>query len=452
MKSFFKYLIIFISFFLFIGCSTSQSKIDIKKQVDTPKKYINGDNKLKIEDSWLLVFNNKKIEELVNKAINKNYNLKQLYYDIEIRKQELITTQSYLFPEISGALNHNKTGDFEGASSTNLSSLELTLSYEIDLWGKLSDANKKSNLQILESNSLYEEAKQELIADVTISYFDIVESNRLLESYRKNLDNIKSNYKIVESRYKQGLSTALDTYLAQNMINEQIKKISEQKTIKSNAIHKLEVLLGSYPYGVLDINDVLPLLDKEIALGLPSDLIFRKASLNASWNKLLAQNYQLAFTHKQRLPSLNLSATIGQTSESGAPVIWSLLGGLTAPLFNAGRLKANEEIELLELKKIELEYLDNVYSAYMDIENAIIQEKELKEQYQSILKSNSNTKASSKLAFSQYLKGLVDYTTVLDSQQSYYEAQASLIQIKKELLENRINLHLALGGDFLSKE
>merc|ERR1711991_125591 len=125
------------------------------------------------------------------------------------------------------------------------------------------------------------------------------------------------------------------------------------------------------------------------------------------------------------------------SSINGTPLVWSLISGITAPIFNAGRLKANEQIAILELKKIELEYLENVYNAYIDVENKITTEKNLFDQYEALIKTRDNAKITAELSFKQYLKGLVQYATVLDNQDKYYNAQASLIQIKKQLLENR---------------
>ncbi len=440
----------FIVLLLFVGCSSIPKELHTKKQIELPDKYTNNANDLKIKDNWLLDFNSKSLEKLVNKALLNNYQLKRLYYDVNISKQNLIGSQSYLLPELDLSLNHSKSGELEGSSNGDTTTLNLGMSYEIDIWGKLSDSQRKANMQLLQSQALYEEAKQKLVVDVSIAYFNILESNLLLKLYEKNLENANNNYKIINKRYKSGLNTILDRYQAKNIVYEQESKISAQQTIKSNALHTLKKHLGKYSNEILAITDNLPELKTPLRVGLPSQLILKKASLTASWNKLLAQNHHLAFTHKQRLPSLSLSASLERSSVNGVPLIWSLISGITAPIFNAGRLKANEQIATLELKKIELEYLENVYNAYIDVESKISQEKNLFDQYEALIKTRDNAKITAELSFKQYLKGLVQYSIVLDNQDKYYNAQASLIQIKKQLLENRINLHFSLGGDFSS--
>jgi outer membrane protein TolC len=187
---------------------------------------------------------------------------------------------------------------------------------------------------------------------------------------------------------------------------------------------------------------------------MPLDIISRKPELLASWYQVLAQDAGLAFAHKQRFPSVNLSASISKSSDelsdllSGSSFAWSLLGGLTAPLFNAGNLKASEEIARLELKQQEQVYLDTLYNAFASVENAVTTENSLKQRYQATLAAQQNAEAAETLAFEQYQRGLVTYTTVLEAQGRSFDAQSSLIQIKNLLLANRVDLHLALGGNF----
>jgi len=162
----------------------------------------------------------------------------------------------------------------------------------------------------------------------------------------------------------------------------------------------------------------------------------------------------LAYAHKQRFPSIVLSGSVGDSTAdigdllSGSSLAWSLLGSVSAPIFNAGRLKANEEKARIELKQGEQLYLDTLYNAFSDVENAITTEQSLKHSYNTMLAAQKNAQVASTLSFEQYQSGLVSYTTVLDAQNRSFEAQTTLIKIKNQLIENRINLHFSLGGDF----
>ena len=332
--------------------------------------------------------------------------------------------------------------------------MSLNLGYEVDLWGKLSDSNRQANLNYLAQQARFEQAKQQLVADVVKGWFDVVTAKQLLDLYKRREANALQNLDIIESGYRQGLNEALDVYLARNELNNERSRIATQQASLLTTARVLERLLGDYPKGIISANNDLPVINTDIPLGLPSELITRKPTLRANWYQLLASDANLAYAHKQRFPSLNLTASLSDTTDrvsdlfSPSSLAWSLLGSISAPIFNGGRLKANEEIARLNSQKQEQQYLQTLYDAFSDVENAITLQQSLKAQYTSTLEAQENALAAEQLSFEQYQSGLVSYTTVLDAQGRSFDAQSSLISIKNQLIANRVNLHLALGGDF----
>ena len=97
----------------------------------------------------------------------------------------------------------------------------------------------------------------------------------------------------------------------------------------------------------------------------------------------------------------------------------------------------------------EKQYLQQVYQAFADVENSVSERESLNQQYSFYLKAQENAIAAEKLSFDQYLRGLVTYTTVLESQRRSFDAQTTVIQLTNQLLQNRIEIYLALGGDYL---
>ncbi len=436
-----------LNFLILSGCSTKPYNIKTQESLDIPSFFNNTKLTLPMQDKWIKSFNNPQLNKLIQTALQQNHKIKQYYYDINISEQNLIISNSALFPTLSLSASHKIQ-----KNESSFSIAKLGVSYEIDIWQKLSDAKKKANLNLLTSKALYESAKQSLAAKVVTSYYTVIQSNQLLNLYEKSLANAQKNYKFILGRYKKGLQTALDLYSAKSTMHLQEVKITTVQTEKIIAIQSLEKLLGIYPKNVLDIKESLPLLENSYHMGLPSEIILRNPAISASWSKLLAQNYQLAFAHKQRLPSLNILASIEDSSKVGVPLTWSLLSTLAAPLFDGGKLKAYENIEFFKLKQLEQAYLDTIYTSYVEVEGASQKERNLHKQYIALKNSEKSVEKSSKLSFEQYKKGLINYATVLQAQNNYYNTQASVIEVKRQLLENRVNLHIALGGDFYIKE
>ena len=96
----------------------------------------------------------------------------------------------------------------------------------------------------------------------------------------------------------------------------------------------------------------------------------------------------------------------------------------------------------------EQQYLDLVFRAFADVENAISRSVSLKERYESFVEAEANSAAALDLALEQYQRGLVTYTTVLESQRQAFDAEAQVVQLKNQRLQNRIGLFLSLGGEF----
>ena len=411
-------------------------------------------NTLAVDQQWLQTLENPYIENLVNKALNNNQALLQSAYDVQIQKQQLIISGSALWPDLDLSAQTRRSKDNRPVSYDNASSVTLELSYEVDVWGKLSDAKRQANLNYLAQQASFEQAKQQLVADVVTGWVDLVTAQQLLDLYKRREENAQQNLDIIESGYRQGINEALDVYLARNELNNERTRIANQQATLVSASRSLERLLGGYPKGDISAEVELPVFLSPINTGIPSELITRKPQLRASWYQLLASDAGLAYAHKQRFPSLNLSASVSDSTDrvsdlfSPSSLAWSLLGSISAPIFNGGQLKANEEVARLNAQKQEQAYLDTLYDAFSDVENAITQQQSLQASYKSTLEAQENALAAEQLSFEQYQSGLVTYTTVLDAQSRSFDAQSSLIETKNQLIANRINLYVALGGDF----
>ena len=440
---------------LFLLACSNTSEVDKKlTNPSLPDNWQESKQALSVENNWLSQLDNPQVQQLVTKALAANHQFAMQAYALEIAEQQLIVSGSQLWPELDLAFRSGRSKDNQSDSYANSNSVNLNLSYELDIWGKLSAADQISNYNYLAQKATFEQYKQQLVVNVVTTWFQVIEADKLLKLYQNRVENSRQNLTIIEAGYNSGLTAALDVYLTRNDLNNELTRVSEQATIKTKLIRQLERLIGEYPKGELLVHANLPLLTNDIPLGLPSELISRKPELKASWYQLLSQDAGLAYAHKQRFPSIVLSGSVGDSTAdigdllSGSSLAWSLLGSISAPIFNAGRLQANEEKARIELKQGEQLYLDTLYQAFSDVENAITTEKSLKHSYYTMLAAQDNAKIASTLSFEQYQSGLVSYTTVLDAQKRSFEAQTTLIKIKNQLIVNRINLHLSLGGDF----
>jgi len=244
--------------------------------------------------------------------------------------------------------------------------------------------------------------------------------------------------------------------LARNQEERERANVAEQEQAQQEARAALQLSLARYPDGDLVIDGELPVPVDSIPAGLPSELLTRRPDIQQAWLELLAADAQLAVAHKTRFPSLSLVGSTGVSSVEFADLVsggasgWSLAFGLTQPLFNAGRLAAQEEQALIRVRIAEQVWLDLVYRAFAEVENAISRTASLDVRYEAQLEAAKNSRAALQLALDQYQRGLVTYTTVLESQRQAFDAAATVVQLKNQRLQNRLVLYIALGGDFES--
>ena len=409
------------------------------------------------ELNWLASFNQPQVTSLVDEAITNNYSLHQERARLYQAEQTVVITRANRFPTLNVSLDGQKRGfenNIGARAPTQSVSASLDARWEVDLWGKLSKEQQAAQLQYSAQQARLASAERGLAAATAGAFFEVLEAKQLLEVTKRRLDTTIVTQDIVESGYRQGLNDALDLYLAKNQVERQEASYAQLEQTLIETIAELQLALARYPDGHMAIEHELPLITEPIPSGLPSELLMRRSDLQEAWLNLLAADATLAATHKDRFPSLSLVGSYGATTIAvsdllaGDGTVWSLTAGLTQPLFNAGRLEAVEEQAFARVQIAEQQYLELVYSAFASVENAISRSVSLNQRYESFLEAEKNSSAALNLALQQYQRGLISYTTVLESQRQAFDAEATVVELKNQLLQNRIGLYQALGGEF----
>lgn len=409
-----------------------------------------------VQDSWLDAFESARMGELVDLALASNYALVAQARRTEQARSAVTIARSDWWPALSLSTSASRRdAGGEGASTrVDTYDVDLGLAWEIDILGRISAAQRQRVLELAAAEADLEDASRQLVANVVGAHFDAVEARQLLALFEQRLANLSQSLDIIESGYRSGINQALDVYLSQNSVEQERANVAQQTQALYRALAELELLLAKYPAGDLPVPDQLPVLDTPIPSGVPSELLLRRPDLQAAWLDLLALDASLAVAHKQRFPSLRVTASAGDSRNAfddvlrGGSLAWSVAAGLSQPLFEAGRLRARESQARLRVEEAEQLYLDAVFRALGEVENGLSGRSSLLGQYQAFLKAEANAESALTIAFDQYRLGLIDYTTVLESQRRAFDAQTTVVRLKNQLLQNRIALYLSLGGDW----
>ena len=270
-----------------------------------------------VVDGWLASFNDNALADMVAYALENNYQLAAERINVELAKERLQVSAASDFPELTLSLDNARSKQVSDDSSNYQSSADISLDlrYELDLWGKLSEQQNQNRLKYAASQATFKQLERDLVANVSQAWFDLIQAQQLLSLYQERADNLQSNLAMIESSYQLGLNDALDVYLTKNTVNQELARVSQQRQTLLTASRQLELLLGDYPIAKRVSQQKLPLINDEISLGLPAQLLTRRADIQAQWLELLALDAGLAVAHKQRFPSFNLIANVSDSAD-----------------------------------------------------------------------------------------------------------------------------------------
>jgi len=428
--------------------TTISPQLPAKWQLDKQKNSLTAQP---IDSNGLIDFiaTDESLQHLMTLALAGNQSLQNQRLSVEIQAQRLSQSNAALWPSLSANVSANRRKANESFSESY--SQGLGIDYELDLWGKLAASEQQANLQLMAATSQLHQTQLQLQADILTTWFDAIAVAQILVVYQERVKVSLENLAIIESGYQQGLNSALDVYLTRNELNSERALLASQQQSLLSTKRRLARLAADVEVSQIDLSADLPALVNQMPVGVPSDVIKSQPALQVSWYQMLGADANLAFAHKRRFPSLTIRGSADKGGSQFQQIVegdigWSLLANLTAPIFDAGRLKAEQKIAALQLRQAEQNYLNQLYQSLTDAQTAMSNESSLVAQLEATQKAQQNADSAMKLSFEQYRSGLVSYTTVLDAQNRAYSAKVAVIRLKNQLLANRIKLHLVLGG------
>jgi NodT family efflux transporter outer membrane factor (OMF) lipoprotein len=427
--------------------------------IETPDAYHQASADAAFQDeAWWKDFGDESLTKLMDEAIANSPSLEAALARLQQFRAISRTTRGTLFPSVvvNGSYQEGERA-FGGIGKINLDYYDVSAvaQYEIDLWGKLSARRRAAFGDLLASENDTRTALLTLTSQVARTYFQIVdlkEQQRLLE---QTLVSNQSAFDIVSHRYQLGVVTSLDVYQSEaNLAQTKAQKTNIDAALATTE-HLLSVLLGRYPETNIEgVALSLPPKVMEIGQGIPSELLTRRPDIRAARARVLANDARWASANAALLPSFNLTGTLGNVNKElekaldPEELLWNLVAGLTAPIFQGGRLVGEAQRNEAAFYESAANYKQVVLNAFREVEDALVRGDKLRERITQLETQTEASGNSLRVAEDQYQQGIIGYLQVLIAQNSYYQAQSSLISARRELLNNRVDLATALGGSW----
>ncbi|PLY00865.1 MAG: hypothetical protein C0622_08050 [Desulfuromonas sp.] len=409
-----------------------------------------------LPERWWTVFSDEQLNRLENELFAQNLDLRQSLARLEQLDAQLQSAGASLWPTLglsaSAARSRTAAGVYSGATSVSLAA-----GYEVDLWNRLHDQESAARMRRAAGAAQTRTLLLSLSAQLAEQYFIAIEQRNQLTLLERQIEHYHQLLEIVTERYRGGLAVADELYHARQNLAAARARVPAYRNALAQAQNAIALLLGQAP-GTLEIAaDRLPEPLPLVAIGLPGDLLTRRPDITAALRTLDAADHSLAAAVAERLPALDLSASLGRslthlTAGNVEGTFWTLVLGLSQPLLDGGR----REAEIRRQTAIRNEALaaaeQAILTALQDVENALSSERATREQGVLIDDQQQIILQRLELARENYRAGLSDSRDLLDNEISYLNILTQQISNRRQWLSNRISLARALGGSWMEEE
>ena len=418
-------------------------------------------------DRWWEQFGDPTTALLVREALENNYNLKAAAARVLQAQASLAETHGRRLPDISYNLNRDRSkrsfnlgsGPFAGrfiVMSTTWSQ-DISVAYILDLFGKLRRSERAAWAEMLAAQANGQALLNSIIATVINARVNIATIGRRLAIARSNTESRQRTLEIVERRYEHGLVGPVDIRLSRENLaaSKALEPVIELSLITAH--HALDVLLAhrpgssdELPQTLSDLPDLGP-----VPIGLPASLLDRRPDVRAAEFSLRAANERIGVSIAQLYPDLTLTGNYGFSADTIEDIfqqdeteIYAAIFKLAQPIFKGGQLRA--QIDATEARYAELaaNYAGTVLTAMREVEDALVTEQMLQTQLKYARVQFREASAAESLSRQRYQRGVEGILTVLVSERRRRMSEEELTILKGRLWTTRVNLFLALGGDW----
>ncbi|WP_411844867.1 efflux transporter outer membrane subunit [Roseibacillus persicicus] len=422
-----------------------------------------------VDERWVSRFGDRRLATLVSEAVAANPSMRSA--EEKVRRAVILAKSANApsLPQASAGLSGTRNKQvFVGlpipGASGPLSSLSsslgasLDVSWEPDVWGKVAASQSAELARLGAEKNAYQAARASLAGQVVKAWLALGEANEQITLAEESLQIRRDTETAIEDRFAQSLDdeggTAAQLRLARTDTANTQEVIERWKAESARARRQLELLAGRYPAGKVGAGVTLPKLPPKPPTGLPSELLKRRPDVLEAERRFAAAIQDTKVADLARFPSFSLTSSTGRSSSKLGDLldsdfgVWSLGGNLTAPILSGGSLKAEFENAGSRERGALADLQRKVLNAFGEVEQALIADYFYDQRIAAARRALNEAKEADSASAQDYAEGVDNILTVLQARGQRIQIASQLVTLRRQRLENRVNLHLALGGDF----
>nr|WP_318289703.1 efflux transporter outer membrane subunit [Paraburkholderia sp. BL8N3] len=414
---------------------------------------------------WWTIFDDAALNDLEKQAADANQNLKAAAARVKEARAINQTARAGLFPTLDAGFGPTREKlsaasqfqpDGTDIPSQTLWRAQASVSYEVDLFGRVANTVNAAQADTQQSEALFRSVQLALQADVAQNYFNLRELDGELQVFDRTVTLREEALKLVQRRFDEGEVSELDVAQAKSELATARSDSMTVQRLRASSEHSLAVLLGKAPAQFSMAANPLKPVTLRVPPGLPSSLLERRPDIAAAERAMAAANARIGVAKAAFFPSLTLTGSGGFESETlGDLFQWSsrtfLLGpflgtALSMPIFDGGRRKGNLANARAIYEEDVANYRQQVLVAFREVEDNLASLRILETQTATQAEAVSASSRAAQLSRTQYTEGQVNYLDVIDAERTVLQSQRAAVQLAGTQAVSTVNLIRALGG------
>jgi NodT family efflux transporter outer membrane factor (OMF) lipoprotein len=408
-----------------------------------------------VEQEWWRAFGDPALDALVAQALARNGDLRTARSRLQEYQARIQVARSALAPNLSvsvGPTRARSIGPFGTPIETTSVTGNVQAAYEFDPWGRLEAATRAARFDYAAQQAAAEATALSVAASTASGYLNLRGLDAQLALARQTLASREQSLALAKRQFEVGYSSRLELSQAEAEYRATAAVVPQLERTITQQENALALLAGANPRPVARGAGLAALRAPGIAPGLPSELLRRRPDIAQAEAAIAAADASLAAARDQMLPSLRLTASVGSYAHDlpdllgGGTTLWSVGGSVLAPLFDAGRLRAQAEISASLRDRAVFAYESVVRNAFAETENALAAVQRLREQLDQTEARRVATAEALRIAHNRYRNGYSSYLEELDAQRNAFSAETAVLQLRASWLAAHVDLYRALGG------
>ena len=407
---------------------------------------------------WRELFRSPGLNSLLDRAEANNLTLQAAWHSVLASRAAIQRFRAAGLPQVDAGLSGETFERSDALSGTGRGNsgdrfdADGRAGWEFELFGRARSSVEAARANYEAEEALYNDFMFALQADVALHYFQINSLQAEIELLGRSQETRAESLKLIEQRRRAGTVSELAVAQTASLLATAEARLYAAKRIQNSLLYSLAALLGETPATFSYEPEALESAPPAIPAGLPGELLTRRPDIRRSERLLAEANALVGVAKADYFPRITLSGTLGFAARDWDDMFESISqfenagGGVSIPVFQGGRLRANQVQAEALYEERSLLYQQTVIAAVTEAEDFLQSVRLLEAQSEALARSVEASSNARRISMLQYEQGVSDFITALDAERTALDAEQRFEQVKRNQYIDTINLIRALGG------